>query len=196
LIRLPTDIPAGKQVAGIYVYKPDDVTKYIWFNAGLGVDRRTLLIKGVFLSPPGEPLTGRFPSLTEYGFEAGMTVRVDVYSPGEDTTAGLSPSRPVGGKFQGKSFVFATGVGDPSTMIHELGHALGLAHHTYVDYTGTKTNVMAYDTWWVEDPVTHRLAPWSGYNVGLDFSAQALRFLRHTKLEDDSTAQGRILEWR
>jgi len=81
-------------------------------------------------------------------------------------------------------------------MIHELGHALGLSHHAYVDYTGTKTNVMAYTPWWVEDPPgSHTLLPWSGYNVGLDHSAQALRFLRDTKLEDDSTAKIRRLRW-
>jgi hypothetical protein len=81
-------------------------------------------------------------------------------------------------------------------MVHELGHALGLAHHYYVDYTGTKTNVMAgFDSEWVQDPETGYLNRWSGNNVGLDFSAQALQFLRDTKLEDDRTARGRRLRW-
>jgi hypothetical protein len=69
-----------------------------------------------------------------------------------------------------------------------------MAHSGLLDYTGMKTGVMAYSFWWAQRK-DGTLIPWSDSNQGLEFSAQQLMAIRNQRLEDDSSAKGRRLQW-
>jgi hypothetical protein len=121
-------------------------------------------------------------------------------------STGPSPPLRIGGDsyFQGRTIVFKSDE-ELLTMVHELTHALGMAHNcgnkdwrSPLAAGGRHTCVMTYDHYWVlgsPDKQLRQREPirWSAGDTKLQLCAPHILAIRKAELADDSP--GRRLGW-
>jgi hypothetical protein len=204
-ILLTEPIPAGKTPSTIFIKRalPQERIGFVFVDYLAG-DRRKLMVRGMNYHPQVDnPNSNDWKNLADFGFPLNSTVEVDVASAGAVYTAGTAPYYVEGDDiyFTGVTYVFKHGEEDGdeeylATMIHEVTHALGMAHICgFYDYTGQHACTMNYWNSLLKDDQGN-LVPGTSDNVGLHLCAHHIRKIRKSDLANDQSPPGwRILGW-